>query len=58
MKTATEAASTEFTPVSDAEMADVLANSNWAKMEREAKKFAATTAQEACEENCRQDRCA
>jgi hypothetical protein len=53
-----ESASTESTPVSDAEMADVLANSSWAKMERDAKRFAANSTQESWKENCRQDRCA
>jgi hypothetical protein len=53
-----QSASTGSAPISDAEMAAALANSNWAKMECEAKKFAANTTQEVCEEICCQDRCA
>jgi hypothetical protein len=49
-----KSASTESATISDAEMATVLANSSWAKMERDAKNFAAM--QEVREENCCQDR--
>ena len=51
-----QSASTDSAPISDAEMSAVLANSNWARMERAAKNFAAI--QEVREENCCQDRCA
>jgi hypothetical protein len=50
-------ASPESAPISDAEMAAVLANSSWAMMEREAKNVAASITQEVCEEDSRQDRC-
>jgi hypothetical protein len=38
-----KSASAKSNVISDAKMAAVLANSNWAKMERDAKKVAATT---------------
>jgi hypothetical protein len=52
-----EVAATEFAPLSDAEIAAALADSPWAKMERDAKHIAA--AEEPLEEDKgQQDRCA
>jgi hypothetical protein len=51
-----QSAYAESTPISDAEMFAVLANSSWARMESEARNAAATF--EGYEEDFDQDRCA
>jgi hypothetical protein len=48
-KSNAQSASTESAPISDAELAAVLANSNWEEMERETQNVAAVI--EVCEEN-------
>jgi len=42
----------ESARISDAEMAAALANSPWAKMERDAKKIAATDEEDWCQDRC------